>query len=276
MRHYKDLDGIPWNSLGRETVTHRVGRSIVPVGVYPFDLAPFSSVEAIPAISGNHPEMEKYLMNIVGTAIQAGPGKLVTCLHVADALITMRRKGYILARLIRDDLIRYTPYPIETALRYVDPRTDKVNPDVDLSVLICTAKSLPDLPYEVPPVDWGDSAQLGVGDSVIVGGYPHGLEMFKFAQSNRGLIQPTFYQGIVSAILPAMKLGETRLLQISVACAGGTSGGAVFCPKTGQVLGMVTSCVHALSIPQPISYAIPSEIIAPYVNAITFETKAGD
>ena len=97
--------------------------------------------------------------------------------------------------------------------------------------------------------------------------------MFKFTKSNRGLIQPTFYSGIVSAILPATHPSEIRILQISVPSAGGMSGGAIFDPKTGKVLGMITSCVHNDGIPQPISYAIPSEIIAPYVEVITFETK---
>lgn len=279
MHHYKDVDRIPWSSLGRETITFKVGRSIVPVGIYPFDLAPFCRA-GIPEMSNDHPDMEKFLMNIVGTAFQAGKDKLVTCLHVVEALAARKRNGYVFARLIRDGCVRYTPYPIEMAFRYVDPRTDKVNPNVDLGVLISTAKSIPELPYEVPAVDWADSAQLGVGDPVTVGGYPHGIEMFRFTQSNRGLIQPTFYQGIVSAILPAMQLGETRLIQISVPCAGGMSGGAVFSPRTGRVLGMVTSCVYTQTVPQPIphpiSYAIPSEIIAPYVNAITFETKSVD
>jgi len=176
---YKDVDRVQWNSLGRETITSEVGRSIVPVGIYPFDLVPFTSLAAIPEISCDHPDMEKFLMNIVGSAIQAGKGKLVTCAHVAEALVASRRKGYILARLIRDGTVRYTPYPIEAAYRYADPRTDKVNPSVDLVVLISTAKSIPGLPYEIPVVKWGDSSRLGVGDPVTVGGYPYGVAMFK-------------------------------------------------------------------------------------------------
>jgi hypothetical protein len=50
------------------------------------------------------------------------------------------------------------------------------------------------------------------------------------------------------------------------------SGGAVFDQKTGEVIGMVTSCMHVGDIPLPTSYAIPSEIIAPYLEVITFQT----
>jgi hypothetical protein len=51
MPHYKDVDRIPWNSLGRETVAFKVGRSIVPVGIYPFDLVPFSSPTGIETVA---------------------------------------------------------------------------------------------------------------------------------------------------------------------------------------------------------------------------------
>ena len=212
-------------------------------------------------------------MNIVGTAIQAGTGKLVTCVHVVETVLNEKSKGYILARILRQGLVAFIPYPIRTALKFVDPRTDKVNTQVDLSVLIVPAKSTEEVPYEIPNVRWGDSGKLGVGTPVIVGGYPHGTEMFKFTETNRGIIQPTFYSGIVSAILPATNSSEIRILQISVPSAGGMSGGAVFDPQTGEVLGMITSCVYSNGIPQPISYAIPSEVIAPYVEVITFDTK---
>jgi len=218
-------------------------------------------------------------MHIVGTAIHGGDHKFVTCLHVVEAINKLKKSGYFLSRLSRSNDVFYLPYPIEITVRYMDPRTNRANGNVDLAVFVSSARSTPEIPFDIPVVKWGNSTKLGVGDPIIVGGYPYGTDMFKFVTSNRGVIQPTFYQGIVSAILPATRNGETRLIQLSVPCAGGTSGGAVFDPRNGRVLGMVTSCVHAGSaafrVPQPISYAIPSEIIAPYVKAISFETRSG-
>jgi S1-C subfamily serine protease len=273
MGRYQEMTkNIRWNYLGRETTASLVGKSIVPVGILPFEPVPYVGDE-MPQLSMRDSSAERYLMNIVGTAIQGGDGKLVTCGHVVEAILERNAKGYILSRIIRSGTIEYLPYPIIKALRYVDPRTDAVNADVDLSVLIVPARNTERFPYVAPNVSWGDSGQLGVGDHVLVCGYPHGTEMFKFTQSNRGIIQPTFYDGIVSAILPATKPYETRMIQVSIPSAGGMSGGAVFDPDTGKVMGMITSCIHMNGIPQPMSYALPSEIIAPYVETITFKTN---
>jgi S1-C subfamily serine protease len=270
---YQDLTkNIPWKSFGKDSSTSKVGLSLVPVGILPFKPLP-THPNVLPAIHFNDPDAEKYLMNIVGTAIQACDGKLVTCAHVIEALIEQKSRGYILSRIMRDGTIIYIPYPIQYALRYVDPRTDKVNLNVDMAVLIVLAKSTKEIPYGPPNVCWGDSSKLGVGDQVIIGGYPLGKEMFLITKSNRGIVQPSFYTGIVSAVLPATKSDETRIIQVSIPSAGGMSGGAMFDPKTGKVMGMVTSCVHFKGIPQPMTYVVPSEIIAPFVEVITFETK---
>ena len=121
------------------------------------------------------------------------------------------------------------------------------NPDVDIGVLICTAVGDDTIPYDVPPVTWGDSTQLGVGDRVLIGGYPLGKDMFLALSTNRGIVQPTFYDGNVSAIIPATKNTETRLIQISTISMGGISGGVVCDPTSGAVLGMVTSGLETVN-----------------------------
>jgi hypothetical protein len=47
----------------------------------------------------------------------------------------------------------------------------------------------------------------------------------------------------------------------------------VILPDTGEVVGMVTSCIHAGQVPLPMSYAIPSEVIVPFVNNLSFKRK---
>ena len=47
----------------------------------------------IPYITNENPDIDKYLMNIVGTSIQAGKGKLVTCGHVVEAIVDQKARG---------------------------------------------------------------------------------------------------------------------------------------------------------------------------------------
>jgi len=275
----KWAERIPWRSRGRDTKISRVARSILPVGILPFTPVPPPS-GGIPGISINHPDAEKFLMNIVGTAIQVGAGKLVTCAHVAEILAN-QEKSYVLSPTSINETVIFVPYRIVQALRYIDPRTDKINPKVDMALLIVPAVSTSAIPYRVPPIRWGKSSHVGVGDSVIIGGYPLGTEMFRLTRSNRSIVQPTFYGGIVSAILPATTPEETRLFQVAISTLGGISGGPMIQPGTGRVLGIVTSGVTVSTqpgdsgsdVPLPMSYVLPSEVIAPFAQSISFETQ---
>jgi len=275
MDTYKELSQkIPWTSFGRETVISRVAQSILPVGFLPYVPLPYS--ETSPLLYFDGPEPENYMMHIVGTAIQAGDGKLVTCTHVVDALKTQPDNSYLIARMYDGTRVLCQPYRIPSVVPYYDPRTSQPNATVDLSVLIVPVQRTEAYPYDVPIVEWADSSQVGVGDPVIVGGYPLGRDMFLKAASNRGLVQPTFYSGIISAVIPAMETTEARLFQVSIPVAGGMSGGAVLDPETGNVIGMITSCMTINSIPLPMSYAIPSEVIAPFIEVTSFEARFGE
>lgn len=269
-RHQELTKNVPWSSFGKETVASRVGHGLIPLGLMPFQPQPYS--EDAPLAAPTPEQLEFFLMNIVGTGIQAEEGKLVTCRHVVNTLFTQESGPYMLGRVYRHETVRYVPYPLLMSFPYYDPRTDQPNYDVDLSIIPAPVVNTERYPYEAIPVTWGDSTQLGVGTPVIVGGYPYGTEMFLYTQSNRGMVQPTFHAGIISAVIPATASNETRLLQISVQSAGGMSGGAVFLPETGEVVGMITSCVHHGDIPLPISYALPSEIIHPFVQVFEYST----
>ena len=106
---------------------------------------------------------------------------------------------------------------------------------------------------------------------MLMGGYPYGTDLFKITQTNRGVIQPSFFDGVVSAMIPAQNERETRLIQLSTPAAGGMSGGAVFDPETGAAYGMITSSLEDSSgALHPVTYAIPSEVIFPYSGVMQF------
>lgn len=264
---------IPWASFGRQTPISELARSVLPVGNFPARLPSRAGVMVALGEQG----YENYLMDIQGTAFQVGRGKLLTCWHVCEALLVTDGRAYIQTTSQRQDGAWLKGYwPLETQFSFVDPRTKAGNAEVDIGLLVCTAVGDDTVPYDVPPVTWGDSTQLGVGDRVLIGGYPLGKDMFLALTTNRGIVQPTFYDGIVSAIIPATKITETRLLQISTISIGGISGGVVCDPTSGAVLGMVTSGIEVAGHSLPITYAIPSEILQPYADAISFKVKGGE
>jgi hypothetical protein len=256
---------IPWAYLGRDTVARGVGHCLHPLGIFSKPPPQRHSEPSRRRFTSHDPDFEQYLMNIVGTGIQVAPDKLVSCLHVMAGITSTNQTGFVLIRLEYDQGVVLYHYPYSGHVKYRDPRTNKTNTDVDVALIPFRTRSpLPRLPH----IRWGKSEDLGVGDTVVIGGYAYGTDLFRMTRSNRGLVQPTFYQGIVSGILPAMKQRETRLIQIAVATAGGMSGGAVFEPRSGRVVGMVTSGIDGLNgAPHPVTYALPSEIIRPFVDA---------
>ena len=285
MKKYQDkTKNIPWSSLGRESIASTIGKSLLPVGFLPYEPYPLDVGKPIPAIGSDDPSFTEFLMQIFGTAIQAAERKMVTCAHVIDALFEDDKQGslfeggkqgHVWARLFRDDTVVYCSYPIKQPIRYIDPRSGTTNRNVDLAVIIMPATNMLGEPYEVPNVKWGDSTNIGVGDPILVGGYPYGTDLFVAPKSNRGIVQPTFHSGIVSAILPALNETETRIIQLSTVVAGGMSGGAVIDPSSGTVLGMVTSGLESRQgESQPVTYALPSEVIAPFVTSLSY--NAGD
>ncbi len=68
MGEYQDLaKNIPWSSFGRETVASRVARSLIPVGFLPYQTKKLNPGETPTYVEA--PNVEDYVMHIVGTAI---------------------------------------------------------------------------------------------------------------------------------------------------------------------------------------------------------------
>jgi hypothetical protein len=267
------FDAIPWSSRGRNTPISRLARSIVAVGNKE---GGFPSVDLALNLPIQDPDHESWVMDIQGTAFQVGEGKLLTCRHVIEELRLEEREAYLYANSHIGTTEAIRPYPFAASIGFIDPRfADGGKKIVDAGMLLCPARSTPEAPYEVPIVRWGDSARLGVGDRVLIGGFPLGRDMFFTNSSNRGLLQPSFFEGIISAIIPAIREGETRLLQISSIAMGGISGGVVCDPANGRVLGMVTSGITKGEVDLPVTYAIPSEVLQPWCDSISFAGTDG-
>lgn len=277
-RHYDDFANIiPWASMGRQSIVSKVGQCLLPIGIFDSSL-PVSQYEgSSKEVSTRDADFEKYLLNIVGTAIRTGTGKLVTCLHVVESIDYQSSKGYALVRrILSKNTISHTACAFGSALKYVRPGKKRGNPGVDLAVIPFVPRDRHGDIIDTQSIVWGDSTKLGVGDRVLLGGFPYGTELFKITQTNRGIVQPSFFDGIVSAIIPALNEQETRLIQLSTQAAGGMSGGAVFDPETGAAYGMITSGIEGEGgVLHPVTYAIPSEVILPYSGAINYDSGLG-
>ncbi len=275
-RQYDEFSKIiPWASMGRSSIASQVGQSLLPIGIYDPSLSIWKYEGSSKRITNKDKDFEKYIINIIGTAIRTGTGKLVTCLHVVNNIVERGLKGYALVtHTLSKNMISHTSCPFDSALKYVRLGQRKGDAGVDLAVIPFIPRGSDGSFLDVPSITWGDSTKLGVGDRILVGGYPYGTDLFKMTQTNRGIVQPTFFDGIVSAIIPSQNEKETRLLQLSTLAAGGMSGGAVFHPETGEVYGMITSSVQQSDgALHPVTYALPSEVILPYSGSINFEVQ---
>jgi S1-C subfamily serine protease len=277
MKEYmKTAQNIPWGSRGRMTPASKVGKCLVPIGVFNYAVPEFTPDAFSEAIDNTHPDYLKHMMSIMGTGIKVGDAKIITCTHVIDGIKEENKPGYVMFHYENGNTIYQSKYRYTRTVEYIDPRSAAYNKSVDLSLIPLPVQKSEFLPEEPPSIEWGNSADLGVGDPVVLGGYPYGTELFTMTKTNRDFIQPSFYPGIISRIIPASSKDEIRILHISTGVAGGMSGGAVFDPQSGKLLGMIYASVEGRSGDlHPVTYAIPSEVMAPFSKAINFDTEQG-
>jgi hypothetical protein len=253
---------IPWTSNGRRTPAARVADSLIPIGVLPRDS---KDLEGIPfkRLTPEEIEARRYMMRILGSAIHVGDGKLLTPRVILDEARRTGSTVYVLLTFGQNPVI-HAAIPVVHFLPYVDPRTNAMNTEVDAMI---TLLSVQPEGYELPrAIRWGDSRELGAGDSVMVTGYPMGSDLFFEHRTNHGTFQPTVYSATVGSIVPATTDTETRLLRLTIPGLGGLSGGVVFDQKNGSMLGMMVSATHAGLVPVPTMYAIPSEALQHFVK----------
>ena len=128
----------------------------------------------------------------------------------------------------------------------------------------------------VPAMAVGDSDAVREGQSVAFTGFPIGGALG---------FSPVTHRGMISAVTPAamptptarllneatirgVRAGTFDIFQLDATAYPGNSGGPLFDPDTGEVLGVVNMVFikgtreSALSQPSGISYAIPSKFVA--------------
>lgn len=141
----------------------------------------------------------------------------------------------------------------------------------------------------LPPLALGNSDAVRDGQSVAFTGFPIG-----------GILgfSPVTHRGIVSAVTPValpaanaqqlkesvikrMKQGSFDVFQLDATAYPGNSGGPLFDPDTGEVLGVINMVFvkgtreAALSHPSGISYAIPANFLRDLTVSAAIDRPSG-
>jgi len=204
---------------------------------------------------GSYNALKSPRFNFHGTGFVVGNGNLlVTNAHVlpSGANVDLDAKLMVL-------LPRATGTPELRAASVVD--TDPVR---DLALLRIDGSPLPALRL-------GDSASVREGQAVALMGFPMGGALGFRTVTHRGIVAsianvappaPTSRQ-LDELVVRQLREGPLELLQLDAIAYPGNSGGPLFDPDTGLVLGVLSMGLlkstreAALSQPTGISYAVP-------------------
>lgn len=200
-------------------------------------------------------------MKILGSGVFVDPsGVIVTARHVLDGVDNAINSAKRVGRTLQQLVMVIDTVTVQTDA--VDPNKHHLNFQYkgcaiqmvgcikthDLAVL----KVKPPIPVTAMPVDY--EADLREGDDIATCGFPYGAEMH-----DKATILSSFLTGIVSAVIPHPKMPPPGryhyMLQLPV--NPGNSGGAVFDPHTGRVIGIVSRRYQPGGIPAGLCVAEP-------------------
>ena len=135
---------------------------------------------------------------------------------------------------------------VEIGGRRVGARVRGVEPSVDLAVLELDVDA-----GDVRPLEFADSAKLGVGDPVIAIGAPFGLQ---------GSLSSGIVSGLRRQIDSPNGFAITGVIQTDAALNPGNSGGPVL-DLTGRVVGVATQIATEGGRNEGIGFAVPADVV---------------
>lgn len=212
---------------------------------------------------GSYRKLASPPLNFIGSGFAVGNGlSIITSAHIVDDLRKTVQEQEV------GILVRHGE-----AAEFRMARVEAIDKEHDLALL--TIRGVP-----LPALRLGDSASVAEGRTLAFMGFPLAMVL--------GLRHVT-HRCTVSALTPiatpasdAMRLGTRTalhlkqnaytLFQLDGTAYPGNSGGPLFDPDTGEVLGIINmvfvkgSRESAISNPSGISYAIPSSFIKALLN----------
>lgn len=216
-------------------------------------------------IVGTYHKMGSPRFTLHGTGFAVAGGRVVTNAHVVSAAREGPEGSSIVVRQALtsgDDAGSMRPTTLETS-----------DPIHDLAVLRVEGPPLPALSL-------GDSDRVREGHSVAFTGFPIGGALGYSPVTHRGIVSAVTSiappsqtaRGLNENLVRAIKSGPFRVFQLDATAYPGNSGGPMFDPETGKVLGIISMVFvkgtkeAALSQPSGISYAIPANHLLPMLG----------
>lgn len=110
----------------------------------------------------------------------------------------------------------------------------------------------------------GDASDVDEGLRVATCGWPYGTQVHRAGEP----VAPSFAWGTVSNIMPHPQTAPERRKEywIQMPVNPGNSGGGVFNPKTGEIMGIVVSLLEVRGVRAGLAQAVPIELARPGID----------
>ena len=208
------------------------------------------------------------------------PGLIVTAKHVLVPGVHV---------LVMEPMTKHadgTLGPLRARSYAIEQISRVVHTTADLAILVTEGREFPE-GRSLALMD--DSGGVGVGHEVASCGWPYGEKINP--QGQRALPTCTATTGIVGAILPHPRVNpEARsLYRVQMPLNPGNSGGPVFDPRTGRVVGVVSKGVvlrypykdendqdAVVKVPSGLAYVVPIEALEECLDTYRQLRKGAD
>jgi S1-C subfamily serine protease len=221
---------------------------------------------------GSHHPSSSPQFSLYGTGFAVAGGFVVTNAHVVSAARNSP-EGSSLA--VRTTSGNGDAGPVRIAKLHAS------DPTHDLAVLTVEGSPLTGL-------EIGDSEAVREGMDVAFTGFPIGAALGYSPVTHRGIVSAitsiappsVSAQGLNERAIRAIKAGPFPVFQLDATAYPGNSGGPLFDPRNGTVVGIInmvfvkSSKESALSQPSGITYAIPARYLAAMLPEILVGTAA--
>jgi len=207
---------------------------------------------------GSHLPTRSPAISFVGTGFVVGDGlTVITNSHVVPHLIDSERKETLGIVIPSGDGVVFRPAVLEAR-----------DTELDLARLRLSGAPLPALQL-------GDSTKAAEGLELVFTGFPLGVVLGAHPVTHRAMlsaITPAIMpvrsaQGLNPRLISQLRQSRFNLFQLDATAYPGNSGGPLYDPDTGMVLGVISMGLlkstkeNAISNPSGITYAVPVQFV---------------